>query len=75
MQVSKSVDAIWMTCDSKSEIASRQMMKGDIVDWDTAVFETVNMTVEDNIAIETVCTAERPGHVILPEKRTFEDHR
>ena len=51
------------------------MEKGDIVNWDTAKFETVNMTIEDNITMETVCTMERPGHVILPEKRSFAEHK
>lgn len=49
------------------------MLKGDLVNWDTAEFELVNMTLKE-VDVSSICIPPRPGHVILPEKRSFHDH-
>ena len=46
------------------------MLKGDVVDWDTAKFDLVNMT-EKEVPLESVCKPVKPGHVIM-NKRTYE---
>ena len=50
------------------------MMKGDIVNWDTALFDTVNMTSRIQ-SVESICIPPRPGHVVLPEIRNFTSHK
>ncbi len=50
------------------------MLKGDLVNWTTAKFDIVNMTSETH-SISDICIPARPGHVILPEKRTFANHQ
>ena len=51
----------------------RKMSKGNIVNWNTATIETVNMT-ERIESVTSVCVPFRPGHIMLPMKRTFESH-
>ncbi len=49
------------------------MKKGNIVNWNTAVFETRNMT-EYLVNEEEICTPVRPGHIVMPMRRTFAEH-
>ena len=46
------------------------MTKGDVLNWDEAEFDVVNMT-EVEYSVDRVCKPQRPGHVIFPEKRNF----
>lgn len=43
------------------------------MDWNTARFDLENM-VEETVPMSIVCYPERPGHCLLPQKRTLMDH-
>ena len=49
------------------------MLKGDLVNWNDAKFDLVNMT-EEVVTEKSICIPPRPGHVIYPEKRRFPLH-
>ena len=53
----------WTTC--------RSFDKGNLVSWDTAEFELVNMTSKEE-SMDFICLPVRPGDVIVPTKRPFE---
>ncbi len=55
--------AAWTTCQS--------FEKGNLVSWDTAEFELVNMTSREE-PIDAICLPVRPGDVLIPTKRPFE---
>ncbi len=48
----------------------RDLSKGNLVDWESARFDLVNMTSKE-VPVESVCKPVRPGHVIIPNKRDF----
>ena len=54
-------------------VNEREMLKGNIVDWDTAKFDLVNMEVLEYDESD-VCVPAKPGDVILPELRNFTSH-
>src|SRR5262249_47452890 len=56
-----------------SLLLDRLMLKGDLVSWDSATFDTVNMATEYQ-PVSSVCNPVRPGHVSFPEMRTLADH-
>ena len=45
-----------------------QMLKGNLVNWDSSRWELVNMTERD-ATNEEICVSPRPGNVLFPEKR------
>ena len=49
------------------------MLKGNLVDWDDSIWDLENMMAADESS-ESVCKPPRPGHVILPEQRSFSSH-
>ena len=50
------------------------MEKGNLVNWNDAEFETVNMT-SVIATTESVCIPPRPGDVLFPERRNASAHR
>lgn len=44
-----------------------------MVSWDSASFSLVNMSVIERPLAE-ICEPFKPGSVIFPEKKTFQDH-
>ncbi len=57
----------------KWSLLIRKTFKGDIVDWDKAIFELENMTAEEQ-NMDQLCIPIRPGHVAFPMKRNFTSH-
>ncbi len=55
----------WTTC--------RRMNKGNLVNWETARFETENME-EDVEDLRSICTPIKPGDVVFPQRRNFASH-
>ena len=53
----------WTTC--------KNMQKGNLLDWSTASFNLENMYETDE-SLHKICKAERPGHVMFPEQRSFD---
>jgi hypothetical protein len=52
----------WTTC--------KAMTKGNLVNWETAEFDTINMTATQQTT-ESICVPVRPGNVIFPNRRNF----
>ena len=48
-----------------------RMLKGDLVNWDESDWELTNMT-EIQLTLDEICIPPRPGHVLIPEKRSME---
>ena len=42
--------------------------------WETAEFETMNMTTEE-VDFDSICSPESPGDTIFPEKRNFTESK
>lgn len=59
--------------ESYGRIPCRSLEKGNLVNWNQAQFDLVNMTWI-NVTMRSVCTPERPGHVLFPTRRNFTSH-
>lgn len=46
------------------------MNKGNLVSWNTAQWDLVNMAAEESTQAE-ICKPERPGHILFPEDRNM----
>ena len=46
------------------------MSKGNLVDWDMAQWNLVNMAEVETKTVE-ICKPERPGHILFPEDRNM----
>ncbi|CAM6054348.1 unnamed protein product [Sphagnum tenellum] len=55
----------WTSCKS--------MIKGNLVNWETAEFDAFNMTTEMSTT-EALCIPPRPGMIIFPEQRNITEH-
>ena len=55
-------------------LVNRQTFEGNVIAWDAAEFELLNMT-EYEASMQEICTPVRPGHVIMPVRRNFTSHR
>ncbi len=55
----------------QTPFSCRSLEKGNIVNWENAKFDLVNMT-EKEVPMESVCKPVKPGDVIIPNKRSFE---
>ncbi len=50
----------------------RNLEKGNVVNWETARFDLLNMT-EQEVSMEAVCQPVKPGHVVMG-RRVYADH-
>ncbi len=68
---------VWSRSLTEEELSDwtgcRSGLKGDLVDWDRARLELVNMTAEERPSGD-VCRLFRPGPVIFPEPHDFYRH-
>lgn len=53
-------------------VLCRSMGKGNLLDWDRATLDLVNMTAREEDPAE-LCRPVRPGHVIFPLRRNFSE--
>ncbi len=51
----------------------RSLEKGNLLNWEEAPLELVNMT-ERRVSVDSICKPVRPGHVIFPLRRNFTSH-
>ncbi len=52
----------------------RQTSKGNVVNWETARFDLVNVT-EVEAPMASICKPIRPGHVIMPIREEVQRHK
>ncbi len=53
---------------------NRDTFKGNLVNWDRAKFDLINIT-EVDVPMKDVCVPIRPGHVVMPVLKSFADHQ
>ncbi len=51
----------------------RNFEKGNLVSWETAVFDEVNMDSLE-VTMDEICVPFKPGYVLMPNVRPFPDH-
>ena len=51
-----------------------EMIKGDLVNWDSSEWDLINMT-ERETSNEEICISPKPGDILFPERKTIHELR